>query len=139
VSAGLEFAAAEEFLYGTLHGDGPLMALIHDVWPGGAAPQGTAFPFVTFQFMSGLDYAAVGAYRIWSNMLWLIKAVGETANFADLNAIVARIDALLHRSSGTAVDGTVWACVREQTVNLPEVVQGKQYRHSGALYRVYAT
>lgn len=139
MTAGLEFAAAEEYLYGTLHGDGTLMALIHDVWPGGSAPQGTLYPFVTFQFMSGMDYAAVGAYRIWTNMLWLVKAVGETANFADLSAIVARIDALLHRTSGTPADGTVWSCTREQTINLPEVVSGKQYRHSGALWRLYAT
>lgn len=139
MSAGLEASAAEQYLYNTLHGDATLMALIHDVWPGGSAPQGTAFPFVTFQFMSGIDYAAVGAIRIWSNMLWLVKAVGETANFADLNAIVARIDTLLHRTSGTPADGTVWSCTREQTINLPESVQGKQYRHSGALYRLYAS
>jgi len=139
MSAGLETAAAEEYLYSTLHGDGTLMALIHDVWPGGIAPQGTPYPFVTFQFMSGIDYAAVGAFRIWTNMLWLVKAVGETATFADLNAIVARIDTLLHRTSGTPVDGTVWSCTREQVINLPEVVSGKQYRTSGALWRIYAS
>lgn len=139
MTAGLEAPAAEEWLYATLHGDATLMALVHGVWPGGEAPQGTAYPFVTFQQMAANDYAAVGAFRIWTNMLYLVKVVGETPDFASLNTAVARIDTLLHRGSGTAADGTVWSCVREQVIRLPETVQGKQYRTAGALYRLYAT
>lgn len=136
---GLEMAAARQYLYGALHGDATLMALVHDVWPGGSAPEGTAFPFVVFQFMSGVPYAAVGAYRIWNNMVWLVKAVGETADISALDTIVARIDTLLQRGSGTPAAGTIWSCVQETTIEYPETISGKQYRHLGATYRLFAT
>lgn len=136
-------AAAREWLFGTLTADATLVAML----PGGAtsginnqqAEQGTAHPIVIYQFMSGVDYAAVGAFRIWTNMIWLIKAVGDTANVASLDAIVARIDTLLHRASGTPASGTVWSCTRESTIEYPEDVSGRQFRHSGATYRLYAS
>jgi hypothetical protein len=132
-------AAARQWLYGVLHGDVTLMGLGRDVFPGGTAPESFGFPFITFQFMSGLDYAAVGAYRIWTNMIWLVKTVGETADVSTLDAIMARIDVLLHRGSGTPTAGIVWACVRESTFELPETIQGKQFRSLGGTYRLYAT
>lgn len=139
MSAGLEVEAAEEWLYDTLHGDATLMAEVVDVYGGGAGPEGTAYPFATFQMMSGIDLMVVGAFRVWTELVYQVKIVGETADFQDLKTAVARIDALLHRASGSSADGTLWACVREQTIRMPEVVEGKQYRHSGALYRLYAT
>lgn len=136
---GLESATAEEFLDATLNGDATLTTLV----PSGAfntqPPEGTPYPIVTYQFVSSVDYAAVGAYRIWANMLYLIKVIGDTANFADLNAAFARIDALLQRASGTATDGTVWSCVREQVIRQPDFIAGRQYAVTGALWRIYAT
>lgn len=124
----------------TLSGDATLLALLAGgVKPGGSAPQGTPYPFLTYQMMSGIDYAAVGAYRIWTNLIYLVKVVGRSADYQTLRTAVARVDALLHRGSGTAADGTIWACVREQTIRMPEIVSGDQYRHDGALYRLYAT
>lgn len=138
MTAGLETAAADEFLYNALSGDATLMAMVHGVINSeSAAP--VAYPFVVFQFMSAVDYAAVGAARIWANMVYLVKVVGETADYATLSAAVARTDALLHRASGTVADGTVWSVTREQGFRMPENVSGKQFRHQGALYRVYAS
>lgn len=139
MAQGLEPDVADEWVYTTLHGDATLMALISDVFSGGAGPEGATFPFATFQNMSGMDLAVVGAFRIWTDLVYLVKVVGHTADFQSLKTAVARIDVLLHRSSGTTADGTIWACVREQTIRLPEVVKGDQYRHSGGLYRLYAT
>lgn len=139
MAQGLEVDAAEEWLSATLSGDATLSALL----PGGVwnteASQGTAYPFVLFQFMSGLPYAAVGAFRIWESLIYMVKVIGETADYQTLKTPLARIDVLLHRGSGTAADGTIWACVKEQSIRLPEAVQGKHYRSSGALYRLYAT
>jgi hypothetical protein len=139
MTAGLESATAEEFLDATLNGDATLTTLV----PSGAfntqPPGATPYPIITFQFVSGVDYAAVGAYRIWANMLYLIKVIGDTANFADLNAAFARIDTLLQRSNGTAADGTVWSCVREQVIRLPDFIAGRQYTVTGAMYRLYCT
>jgi hypothetical protein len=136
-------AAARQWLFGTLTGDATLVAML----PGGAtagvnnmqAEQGTPYPFVVYQFMSGIDYAAVGAFRIWTNMVWLVKAIGDTADVAALDAIAARIDTLLQRGSGTPVAGNVWSADRQTTVEYPESVEGRQYRHLGGTYRIYAS
>jgi hypothetical protein len=136
---GLEPAVAEEWLDTTLNGDATLIGLV----PSGAwntqAKENTTYPLIVYQFMSGIDHVEVASIRIWTNLVYLVKVIGETADLASLNAAVARIDALLHRASGSATDGTVWACVREQTIRLPDSVAGRQYRHSGGLYRIYAT
>lgn len=139
MSQGQEMAAARQWLYGVLHGDATLLGLGRDVFPGGTAPESFGFPFVTFQFMSGRDLMEIASIRIWTNMIWLVKVVGETADISTLDAIWARIDVLLHRGSGTPAAGTVWACVRESTFELPETIQGKQYRSLGGTYRLYAT
>lgn len=139
MSAGLEAASADEFLYSTLSGDATLMAAATGgVW-NTQAQEGTVYPLIVFQFMSGIDYAAVGALRVWTNMIYMVKAIAEADNFDALNAIVARIDALLHRTSATPTDGIVWSCTREQVIRLPDSVASRQYRQSGALWRVYAS
>lgn len=139
MTAGLESVAAEEWLESTLAGDATLTGLVEGgVWNTQAA-QGTAYPLIVFQQMAGYDYAAVGANRIWTNLVYMVKVINETADFSTLSAAVARIDALLHRSSGIATDGTIWSCVREQTIRLPDAIAGRQYRQAGGLYRIYAS
>src|SRR5438105_12141746 len=125
---GLEVAAADEFIFNALNGEATLTPLVHGVW-NTQADEGTAYPIVVNQMLSGIHYAAVGAVRIWANLVYLIKVIGETADYSSLSAAVARIDALLHRASGTAADGTVWACVREQVIRMPDSVENRQYRH----------
>lgn len=135
---GREADAADEFIFTTLHGDATLMGLVTDVY-NSEGTQGVAiFPAVIFQFMSAVDYAAVGAARIWADMIYLVKVVGETADYAVLGPAVARIDTLLHRASGTVTDGTVWSCTREQPFRMVDNVASKQYRHAGATYRILA-
>jgi hypothetical protein len=138
MSAGLEASAAEEFIYGTLTGDATLTALVTGgVW-NTQAEQGSVYPLLLYQFMSGLDYAAVGAERVWTNLIYMVKVIADTADFSVMNAAVARIDQLLHRASGTVADGSVWSCTREQVIRLPDSVAGSQYRQAGGLYRIYA-
>lgn len=130
--------AAEEWLVTTL-ADATLAGLVPSgVW-NMQAPENTAYPLIVFQMMAGNDYAAVGANRIWTNLVYMVKVIGETADFSTLSAAAARIDALLHRASGNATDGTIWSCVREQTIRLPDAIAGRQYRQAGGLYRIYAS
>lgn len=138
MAAGTEVDAAEQFIFNALSGDATLTAMIGGVF-NTEAPQSVAFPFVIYQNMSAVDYAAVGANRIWTNQVFMVKVVGDTADYSTLSPAVARIDVLLHRGSGTALAGIVWAAVREQVIRQPESVSGKPYRHSGALYRLYAS
>jgi hypothetical protein len=71
-------------------------------------------------------------------MIYMVKVIGETADYGDLKAAVSRVDQLLHRSSGSAADGSVWVCVREQAIQMPDSVENRQYRHSGGLFRILA-
>jgi hypothetical protein len=139
MTAGAESAAADDFLYGLLTADGTLTGLVGGRVFNTEAPQPAQYPLVVFQFMSGIDMAAVGAFRIWTNMMYLVKVVGQTMVYSDLGAAVARIDQLLHRTSGTVADGTVWTCTREQVIRVPESISGKPFRHAGGLYRVCAS
>jgi hypothetical protein len=139
VTAGLESAAVREFLTTTLGGDTTLLGLADGgVHNGSRAPQGTAYPLVLFFHMSGVDAAAVGAFRIWSDMIWTVKAVGEGPLYDDLDPIMARVDALLQRASGAAVDGTICSVDRQTTIEYEELVAGDEFRHLGATYRIQA-
>jgi hypothetical protein len=139
MAAGLEADACEQLIYSTLNGDATLTALVTGVYID-LAPEGTAFPFVVFQEMSGRDLMEVGSNRIWTNFVYSVKVIGQTASFADLRTAVARVDVLLHKLSGTAASGTIHACIREQSVRLLELAPGGlQVRHSGGIYRLYAS
>lgn len=141
MAQGLEASAAESFLRSTLQGDATLVALV----PGGIwntqAPQerpDPKYPALVFQQMSGNDYAAVGAERIWTNMLYLVKVIADDQNFDAADVAAARVDVLLHRASGANVSGQVWSCTREQVIRMPDELGQHQFRSSGAMYRLYA-
>jgi hypothetical protein len=139
MAAGTEADACEQLLYSTLTGDSTLNGLVNGVFMG-IAPQPTTYPFVVMQEMSGIDLMTVDSARIWTNFLYLVKVVGQTASYADLRTAVARMDVLLHRLSGTVSNGTIWACVRQQVFRMPEYAPGgQQFRHAGGIYRLYAT
>jgi hypothetical protein len=44
----------------------------------------------------------------------------------------------LQGAAGTVTDGEVWGCGREQPFVLVETNAGKQFRHLGGVYRVWA-
>lgn len=139
MTAGLEIDAAEEFIYATLRGDAALLGLVTDIF-NSQAPQGAAYPFAVFQAMSGTDLMVVDSIRVWTGLQFLVKIIGQTSDYGDLRAAVARVDAVLHRVGGTVADGTVWSCVREQTIRMTEAGPGgEQYRHAGGMYRLLAS
>lgn len=139
--SGIEQDAAAQWIYSTLHGDATLQALA----PGGIgvyeaiAPEGSAFPSIVFQILSGHDVMVVGATRIFSELVVLVKAIGKQSTFAALAPIVARVDQLLHKGSGSTSDGQTWGSVREQPFRLAEVSNGIEFQSSGGLYRLYVT
>lgn len=106
----------------------------------GVAPAAASYPFVVMQLLSGgTDLMAVGAIRIWADMLWLIKAVTKGSSTGPLEPIVDRIDALLHAASGTVSGGIIWSCVRERPFELPTVENGVNFVQQGAEWRIRAS
>jgi hypothetical protein len=136
----LTIPVADTWLYGRLAGDAALMALV-DGPHADQLPDGFAFakPGLVFQFQAGAELLGGGAVPIWSDLLYLVKAIGLGGSLAPLRAPLDAVDALLHRASGTvAGGGTIVACVREAPVRYPEDRNGVRYLHYGATYRIYA-
>lgn len=144
-----EPVAADQWIYSTLKADATLTNLIG----GGAspriyidqAPQGLpngVYPYVLFQMQSAVDLMWVGPRRVWSNMLYLVRGVHETGQYTGpLLTMSERIDAVLHATPNgtTNAYGVIWSCVSEQPFRLPETVNGRNFRHFGRIFRIYAS
>lgn len=100
------------------------------------APQGTKFPYVIFSFQGGHDVSTVNALRIWSSLLYQVKAVTDSPSFGSIAGIVRQIDILLHRASGAPTGGVVVSCDRQDPLRYVEFTNGEQYLHLGGLYRL---
>jgi len=131
-----EIATVETWLYSVLSDDITLTGLVGSRIYGYVAPRTATYPLVIYQYQGGRDVAGVGATRILTNGVWLVKGVDHETSLTTLKAIEGRIDALLHKASGSVADGQVLACVREEPFSLVEVIDGEQYRHLGGMYRV---
>lgn len=130
----METNSIETWLYSVLAGDATLHGYVADRIYMHLAPAGTSWPciLVTLQEYPD-DLMVVNAKRVWSEAMYIVRAVGPYEGFGTLNTIADRIDALLHRQSGT----NVHACIREEIFLMVEVVDDVQYRHLGGIYKIY--
>lgn len=133
---------AGQWLYSTLVADATLAALTPGGIHEGVAPPDVTTPYVVFAFVSGVDRMAVGAIRVWTDMLWDVTAVAQGTDTRVLRPISARIDALLHDASGTvASGGVVLTANREAVIRRgPErdATDGRLYLYRTQEYRVKA-
>lgn len=130
---------ADAWLYSKLSGDATLTGLVGGRIYGHIAPQEASYPLVLFALQTADDVQTLGPHRIMSNMLYVVRVVGEASSFgAPLSSVADRIDAVLQAASGTAGAGRVLACVRENPSAMVESNKGKQYRYLGGVYRLYA-
>lgn len=131
-----ELVAADTFVYAKLTA---APALCSSRVYAAEAPQGATPPYVVYALMGGFDdLTEVGARRVWANLLYLVKVVGQGTSFTALDATVAEIDTRLHRSSGpVSTTAYVDSCIREQPFRMVETTpSGVAYRHAGGLYRL---
>lgn len=135
----IEIVFVNQWLYTLLSGDATMTSLVGNRIYDSIAPVGVAFPLVLFNFQGGSDVSVVGGVRVMNSGLYQVKAVVQSGSNASALPIANRIDALLHRATGSAPGGLILASVREQPIAYPEVSkEGIQYRHLGGLYRVIA-
>ena len=130
----VELTRADQFIYDRLSTDTALQLLIADRVFSDIAPEGTIYPFVQFQVQSpGNDLYAVGAARIWTTPLYLIRGIGLGRSYGGALAQIAqRIDELLHDVQADPVI----ASVRERAFRLAEENPTSK-RHLGGFYRIY--
>jgi len=133
----IETARAHEWLYGVLSNDATLNSYVSGRVYRRLAPQGATMPYVVFQFQGGHDVQAVGPYRVMSQLVCVVKAVGLATTYTTLKTIADRVDSLLQAASGTTTDGRVLSCVREIPIDYEETDAGVRYQHLGGQYRLY--
>ncbi len=99
-----------------------------------------AVPCVLFQLQApGADLMVLGGARVWTPLTYLVRGIAEQESYeGDLATIANRIDAVLHRTSGSNAAGTVFACVRIRAFQMVEQANGREFRHLGGLYEIKA-
>jgi hypothetical protein len=105
--------------------------------------QGTSgFPYVVFQARpGGRPLQVVAGETIWTDLKYDIKAVLNRNDDVALDALVARIEARLHRqgaAGAVAVAGGGWleSCLNVGTLYYLEITDGVTYLHYGATYEL---
>jgi hypothetical protein len=138
--------ATRRALYGKLAGDTTLNNLL-GAPPAGysksifhqQAPAGAAYPLVVFQKSSGRPTEAFGVPSALETDVWMVKAVDQNASADTAEAVAARITVLLNDAALSISGSTLLYLRRQSDVEYPEVTDGVQYRHVGALYRLVTT
>jgi uncharacterized membrane protein YjdF len=138
MSAGIEVVdIADRWLKETLTGDATLSGMVGGRITGDDYPTDWVNPLVQYEMSSTRDTYGVGAVRIATHSVYVVKVIGEGSSYAPLRPIAQRIDALLHGARQTTAYGhiEIW---REAVVRYPETVVGVRHRHLGGMYRVFA-
>lgn len=134
---------AAAWLYETLAGDATLAGMLAVAPSGGPgvydteAEEGATFPYVVFDAREQSSVLGTGARRVWQDGVWIVRGVAEGESFGELEGIANRIDALLHRQSGTVEGGRAEA-FQEDPFELAYSIGGRKFRELGGAYRVYA-
>ena len=101
IAPGHEGVYGLQWLRATLAADSTLATAAPGGVYRGVAPPGVLTPFVIISLQSGIDVLTVNAYRLMSQPLYQVKAVGPASVMTTIVAAANEIDALLGRSSGT--------------------------------------
>lgn len=127
-----------QWLYERLTADTQLMAVVTGVFEL-PAKQGSVYPLVAFNMLSAVDVVTADINnRIMSNQLWVVRGIVDDVSFTVAKTIAKRIDAVLQGASGAADGATIYSSQREESFRLIEDDNGKQFRHSGGIYRIQA-
>lgn len=131
-------AIAETWLFARLTTDPPLAALVGTRLFAGIAPEGTDYPLLTYQGATGADTTAPGMRRIITQMTYDVHMAVREASIAALDAIAARVDALLHGQQAYQFPSGAYtvACYRTALVPLAGQVAGVQTRELIASYTI---
>lgn len=135
----IETTVIARWLYTKLAADSSLTAIVGTRIYEQPAPQEAVYPLVVFQLQTTDDVSAVGGIRVMTTAEYLVRVIGQSANVtSSLLTAAERIDAVLHRASGSVTGGAVIGAVRLRPFVLAETDGPVQYRHLGGIYRLWA-
>lgn len=132
--AGAETIVANRYLFGRMKS--ALTPLGYKAHPG-VAPQGSAMPYVLYQFMprpGGSDTTALGGTRVLVRLRYLIKAVAGSLSEAE--PLVLAIDQALQDTEGPQNGYYVSNVRRLEPFELPTVEDGELYWQTGGYYEL---
>jgi hypothetical protein len=138
MSGANEVALGLLWLQSVLSSDATLSGLA----PGGVyramAPPNTSPIYVIVAYQAGTDALTLNAYRMLSNLIYQVKAVGPVSSTAAIVAASKQIDVLLGGpTSGSVSGGYISACYRDGSLQIDELrASGEQWSNFGGLYRL---
>lgn len=97
-------------------------------------------PYVHFSMNSTRDVQGNSGIIISTDNLYLIKVVDATGSWDDVIPAANRLKELFHHPHEVIdVEGGSLSCIRERIIQYPEITEGVQYRHLGAMWRIRAS
>ena len=129
-----------QWMYARLTGDAQVMAVFGTRVYRKVIPQAASYPpSLVMQYMGGGTLAVINGIRIWSDMLFMIKATGTNGQYTNLRNGMDRVDALLHRATGSVTGAQIIWCEQVNEVPIePVVYSGETYEQIAVMYRVKA-
>lgn len=105
-----------------------------------AAPEGATSAddvWIEFELENpGDDVMEVGAQRIWTEFVFLVRALKRGRSTKALEAVADEIDNRLHRKAGTTSDGRVLYSSRDREDQESWLREGVEYRAAGGFYNL---
>ena len=133
---------ATDWLVTHLEADAELMGMVNEIAPN-AWWESLASPFVRVDYLDGEDLMVIGLHRIWADCTFHVRGVVHwngrgQPDRTEVNAIGARLDALLHDNESITATLEIHS-FREDPTPMPAVVErGDLWLQSGGVYRVRA-
>ena len=135
--------AVRRALYAKMSSDTTLSNMLGTAAPGFTkaiyhqqAPDNAAFPFVVFNKQDGRPVEAMSDPSAFENNIWMVKGVDRSPSADTVEAIAARLNALLNDGTLAISGGVLMYLRRQSDIEYPEVTDGEQFKHCGALYRL---
>ena len=136
-----ESALVDDWLEETLKASDALTSQLGDGVDGVAgyrAPRTAHWPFVIYQFQSGVDVGGAGPGHWMVDTVYVVKAIASTHTFTTLVPVAAAITSVLEGAVATFSGGHVTGVRRLSPFQLVEDDQGQEFRHLGGTFRIMA-
>ncbi len=133
----MSLMTAETWLAQTIKGDAELQALIGERVHIDYVPNGSEYPLVVLSFISAPPVTNLSVDVVMFDEIWLVKVWVEGNSYVPAAAILEKIQALLHKASGSAANGSVIGCTQEELFRLAENEGDKHYKCFGQYFRIY--
>lgn len=136
--------ATRRAIYGKMVGDSTLTGMLGAPAAGYSqnvyyqqAPDGAKFPYIIFSKQAGTPtYTFQTGQAAFDAEVWLVKGVDLATSADTVDAIAARLDALLTDGALSISGRSQMYLRRESDVDYSEEDKGQLYRHAGALFRL---